>query len=79
MVFERVAKRGDPMASKYRLKKVLCPIMKDYPDPICYCDRVGLRNMLPRKTRCNDGRKCMINDYLDANFVDAFFSNHVSI
>lgn len=53
--------------------------MKDYPDPICYCDRVGLRNMLPRKTRCNDGRKCMINDYLDANFVDAFFSNHVSI
>jgi|MudIll2142460700_1097286.scaffolds.fasta_scaffold172715_2 hypothetical protein len=67
------------MASKYRLMKVRCPIMKDYPDPTCYCDRVALRNMLPRKVRCNDGRKCMIIDYLDATLVDAYFSNYISI
>ncbi len=67
------------MASICRINKVTCPIMKDYPEPICYCDRVELKKKLPKKAKCNNGKICIINNYFDATQVAAFFNNNISV
>ena len=58
------------MATKINNKFIICPIMKAYPKPICYCDRIILRKKLPSRISCHNGQQCNIGVYFTTEQIE---------